>query len=140
MTNASPGVLKVNYCAANFPTSAHGPFINGDQVIISGTGTAPDSTPGRQYLVANYSGSTFTSTLAPAVPDRREQYLRKLVDAGLRVRLFGGKYWTTEVLADLAGRFGKIAIPTLPAALKSLPAGAAAKRTHGPSAADVQRG
>jgi hypothetical protein len=76
MRKESPGVLKVNYGAANFPTSAHGPFINGDQVIIAGTGTALDSTPGRQYLVANSSGSTFTSTLAPAVPDRMSSLAR----------------------------------------------------------------
>ncbi len=76
MRNESAGVLKVNYGAANFPTSAHGPFINGDQVIIAGTGTALDSTPVRQYLVANSSGGTFTSTLAPAVPDRMSSLAR----------------------------------------------------------------
>ena len=41
-------------------------------------------------------------------PDGREQYLRQLVDAGLHVRLFGGRYWTRRVLGDLAGRFGKV--------------------------------
>jgi len=63
MTNTNPGVLTVNYGAANFPTSAaYGPFNNGDQVFIAGTGTALDSTPGRQYLVANATATTFTLT------------------------------------------------------------------------------
>jgi hypothetical protein len=63
MTNANPGVITVNYAAANYPTSAaYGPFNNGDQVFIAGTGTALDSTPGRQYLVANATSSTFTLT------------------------------------------------------------------------------
>ncbi len=41
-------------------------------------------------------------------PDGRERYLRSLVSAGLHVRLFGGKYWTKEVLGDLSGYFGDI--------------------------------
>lgn len=41
-------------------------------------------------------------------PDGREGYLRALVDAGLNVRLFGGKYWTKKVLGDLFGYFGNI--------------------------------
>jgi hypothetical protein len=63
MTNANPGVITVNYAAANFPTNAaYGPFSNGDQVFIAGTGTALDSTPGRQYLIANATATTFTLT------------------------------------------------------------------------------
>lgn len=41
-------------------------------------------------------------------PDGREKYLRALVNAGLHVRLFGGKYWTKEVLGDLTPYFGDI--------------------------------
>ena len=41
-------------------------------------------------------------------PDGRVQRLRRLVEAGLHVRLFGGKYWTSRVLGDLAGYFGEI--------------------------------
>jgi spore maturation protein CgeB len=41
-------------------------------------------------------------------PDGREAYLRALVQGGLRVRLFGGKYWTRRVLGDLADYFGEI--------------------------------
>ncbi len=37
-------------------------FQNGDQVYITGTGTPLDSTPGRQYLLANAAGYTFTLT------------------------------------------------------------------------------
>lgn len=63
MTNANPGMLTVNYAAANYPSSAaYGPFSNGDQVCVAGTGTALDSTPGRQYLVANATATTFTLT------------------------------------------------------------------------------
>lgn len=35
-------------------------------------------------------------------PDGREKYLGDLVHAGLRVRLFGDKYWTRKVLGDLS--------------------------------------
>jgi hypothetical protein len=63
VTNANPGVITVNYSAANFPTSAaYGPFNNGDQVYISGTGTLLDSTPGKQYLVQNATSTSFTLT------------------------------------------------------------------------------
>jgi hypothetical protein len=41
-------------------------------------------------------------------PDGRELYLAALVKAGLHVRLFGGGYWTSEVLGDLADYFGDI--------------------------------
>lgn len=41
--------------------------------------------------------------------DGREEYLRGLVNAGAHVRLYGGKYWTSEVLGDLAAYFGDIA-------------------------------
>lgn len=41
-------------------------------------------------------------------PDGREAYLAALVKAGLHVRLFGGGYWTKEVLGDLAGYFGEV--------------------------------
>lgn len=41
-------------------------------------------------------------------PDGREEYLRALVDAGAHVRLYGGKYWTKDVLGDLAPYFGDI--------------------------------
>ena len=38
-------------------------------------------------------------------PDWRVQCLRKLVEAGLNVKLFGGTYWTRKVLGDLADYF-----------------------------------
>ena len=41
-------------------------------------------------------------------PDGREAYLKALVDAGVRVRLFGGKYWTRRVLGSFADYFGEI--------------------------------
>jgi spore maturation protein CgeB len=41
-------------------------------------------------------------------PDGREGYLAALVKAGLHVRLFGGGYWTRDVLGDLTGYFGEI--------------------------------
>ncbi len=41
-------------------------------------------------------------------PDGREEYLRALVTAGVHVRLYGGKYWTREVLGDMADYFGDI--------------------------------
>jgi len=41
-------------------------------------------------------------------PDGREQYLRALVNAGLHVRLFGGKHWAPNVLGDLNDYFGEI--------------------------------
>jgi len=53
ITNASPGVITTG--------SAHG-YNNGDQIFIAGTGSALDSTPGRQYLVANATTNTFTLT------------------------------------------------------------------------------
>ena len=42
-------------------TQGHG-FSNGDQVFIAGTDTPLDSTPGRQYLIANATQTTFTLT------------------------------------------------------------------------------
>jgi hypothetical protein len=53
ITNANPGVVTTG--------SAHG-YSNGDQVFIVGTGTLLDSTPGKQYLVANVTTTTFTLT------------------------------------------------------------------------------
>jgi spore maturation protein CgeB len=41
-------------------------------------------------------------------PDGRERYLTGLVKAGLKVRLFGDKYWTRGVLGDLADYFGQV--------------------------------
>ena len=41
-------------------------------------------------------------------PDGRERYLQALVEAGLHVRLFGGKYWARKVLGPLADYFGAI--------------------------------
>ena len=41
-------------------------------------------------------------------PDGREKYLRALVKAGLHVRLFGGKYWTRQILGDMADYFGEV--------------------------------
>ena len=41
-------------------------------------------------------------------PDGREEYLRDLVNAGVRVRLFGGAYWTKGVLGDLSSYFGDV--------------------------------
>lgn len=40
--------------------------------------------------------------------DGRDRYLRALVQAGLHVRLYGGKYWTPAVLGNLAPYFGEI--------------------------------
>ncbi len=63
ITNSDPGIITVNYGAANFPAGTpYGPFSNGDQVFIAGAGTALNSTPGRQYLVQNATASTFTLT------------------------------------------------------------------------------
>ena len=53
MTYANPGVITTS--------TAHG-YSAGDQVFIEGTGTQLDSTPGRQYLVANPTTYTFTLT------------------------------------------------------------------------------
>ncbi len=52
ITQANPGIITAD---------AHG-YSNGDQVFITGTGTQLDSTPGRQYLVANAATNTFTLT------------------------------------------------------------------------------
>jgi spore maturation protein CgeB len=41
-------------------------------------------------------------------PDGRERYLKALVDAGLHVRLFGGRYWTPAVLGETAAYFGTV--------------------------------
>ncbi len=41
-------------------------------------------------------------------PDNRERYLRALVDAGLSVKLYGGGYWTKQVLGDLYNYFAPI--------------------------------
>lgn len=41
-------------------------------------------------------------------PDGREEYLRSLVNAGLHVRLFGGQYWTKEVLGGHSSYFGDV--------------------------------
>lgn len=41
-------------------------------------------------------------------PDGREEYIRTLVAAGVRVRLFGSSYWTPEVLKELSGYFGSV--------------------------------
>lgn len=41
-------------------------------------------------------------------PDGREVFLKALVKAGLHVRIFGGSYWTKEVLGDAAGYFGPV--------------------------------
>ncbi len=43
-------------------------------------------------------------------PDGRGPYLRALVQAGLHVRLFGGGYWTANVLGDLFNYFGQIRV------------------------------
>ena len=56
ITQANPGVVTVYY------PSGYGPFNNGDQVFITGTGTALDSTPGRQYLIINATATTFSLT------------------------------------------------------------------------------
>ncbi len=53
ITLANPGVVTTS--------TAHG-YNNGDRVFITGTGTQLDSTPGRQYLVANSRTYTFTLT------------------------------------------------------------------------------
>lgn len=45
-------------------------------------------------------------------PDGRENYLRALVNAGVHVRLFGGGYWTREVLGDLSDYFGDTRVLT----------------------------
>ncbi|MDD3519262.1 MAG: glycosyltransferase [Chromatiales bacterium] len=39
-------------------------------------------------------------------PDGRVSYLAALVHAGLHVKLFGGGYWTRQVLGELADRLG----------------------------------
>jgi hypothetical protein len=52
ITNANPGVITA---------AGHG-CSNGDRVYLAGTGTLLDSTPGRQYLVANATTNTFTLT------------------------------------------------------------------------------
>jgi spore maturation protein CgeB len=41
-------------------------------------------------------------------PDGREKSLKALVRAGLHVRLFGGQYWTLEVLGETAPYFGTV--------------------------------
>lgn len=41
-------------------------------------------------------------------PDGREKYIKALVAAGIHVRLFGGKYWTREVLGECADCLGDI--------------------------------
>jgi spore maturation protein CgeB len=41
-------------------------------------------------------------------PDGRERYLRALVEVGLHVRLYGGRYWTPAVLGDLSSYFGEV--------------------------------
>lgn len=38
-------------------------------------------------------------------PDGREKYLRALAQSGLSVKLYGGSYWTPEVLGDLNAGF-----------------------------------
>ncbi len=53
VSNANPGVVATG--------SAHG-YSNGDQVFIAGTGSALDSTPGRQYLIINATTTTFSLT------------------------------------------------------------------------------
>lgn len=42
--------------------------------------------------------------------DGREGYLQALVDAGVHVRIFGGKYWTPEVLGRHASYFGEVSL------------------------------
>jgi spore maturation protein CgeB len=41
-------------------------------------------------------------------PDGREKYISALVNGGLHVRLFGGHYWTKEVLGDLSSYFDDV--------------------------------
>ncbi|WP_442507024.1 CgeB family protein [Novipirellula sp. SH528] len=41
-------------------------------------------------------------------PDGREDYLKALVRAGLKVRLFGGKKWSPSVLGDYADYFSPV--------------------------------
>ena len=41
-------------------------------------------------------------------PDGREKYVQGLIKAGLHVRLFGGKYWTKEVLGYAAEHVGSV--------------------------------
>lgn len=41
-------------------------------------------------------------------PDGREKYIQALIKAGLHVRLFGGKYWTKEVLGNAAEHIGPV--------------------------------
>lgn len=41
-------------------------------------------------------------------PDGRERSLKALVDAGLSVKLYGGGYWSREILGDYANYFGKV--------------------------------
>jgi spore maturation protein CgeB len=40
--------------------------------------------------------------------DGRERYLQKLVEGGLTVKLYGGKYWNRQVLGDFVDYFGEI--------------------------------
>ncbi len=53
ISQANPGMITTG--------SAHG-YSNGDRVYIADTGTRLDSTPGRQYLIANVATYTFTLT------------------------------------------------------------------------------
>lgn len=41
-------------------------------------------------------------------PDGREEYLKAMVEAGVHVKLFGGKYWTRQVLGPAADYFGQV--------------------------------
>jgi spore maturation protein CgeB len=41
-------------------------------------------------------------------PDGREKYIQQLVETGLNVKLYGGKYWNRQVLGDLLDYFGEI--------------------------------
>lgn len=41
-------------------------------------------------------------------PDGREEYLKVAVKSGLHVRLFGGKYWTQQILGETADYFGTV--------------------------------
>jgi glycosyltransferase involved in cell wall biosynthesis len=41
-------------------------------------------------------------------PDGREQSIRALVDAGIRVKLWGGHYWSRKVLGDLYPKLAPI--------------------------------
>ncbi|MBU2623835.1 MAG: glycosyltransferase [Proteobacteria bacterium] len=44
--------------------------------------------------------------------DGRERYLRALVKTGISVKLYGDRYWSKEVLGDLADYFGVIHRPS----------------------------